>query len=146
EQVGQSRLLAALSDHPGRVEAASAAAVAITRDIVFVAAGLIYLASLSPTVFAILALALVLGSLLNRPLRSIASRKLEGSRTHGVQLLNLLRNLVDGAKQLRLVDRPQRDVLAGIEAQELTIERLDRSAGFLFAVSGVVAATFFLLL
>jgi putative ATP-binding cassette transporter len=146
EKVGQSRLLAALSDDPGRVDAAAAAAVAITRDIVFVSAGLVYLATLSPTVFAILALALILGSLLNRPLSSVASRKLEASRSHGVQLLNLLRNLVDGAKQLRLVDRPQRDLLSSIGVQESIIERLDRASAFLFAVSGTIAAMFFLLL
>jgi putative pyoverdin transport system ATP-binding/permease protein len=146
EKVGPSRLLAALSDDPGRVEAAAGAAVAITRDIVFVAAGLVYLASLSPTVFGILALALILGSLLSRPLSSVANRKLEASRSHGVQLLNLLRNLVDGAKQLRLVDRPQRDLLSSIRLQESAIERLDRASAFLFAVSGTIAAMFFLLL
>ena len=76
----------------------------------------------------------------------MANRKLEASRSHGVQLLNLLRNLVDGAKQLRLVDRPQRDLLSSIRLQESAIERLDRASAFLFAVSGTIAAMFFLLL
>jgi putative ATP-binding cassette transporter len=146
ERVGTARLATSLGEEQVRIGSALPAAVALTRDLVFIAAGLAYLAWLSPTVFGVLALALGSGYLLYRPLQTRAVRRMQLLARSGGHLFSLCRNLVDGARQLKLANTMALPLKEALDEEERVIHRLATGSGFLFAAANCLAVLYFVAL
>jgi putative ATP-binding cassette transporter len=102
EQVTSHRLMAVLT---GDIEALSAATLNIAPVAVAaatVAGGLGYLAWQSPTLFPIVAIALVAGTIANARLRQASMRRLDGLRDAQEDLFGGFRAIVDGGKEVRM--------------------------------------------
>ncbi len=146
EQLGAARLATSLGEEQVRIGSALPGAVALTRDLVFIGAGLSYLAWLSPTVFGVLALALASGYVLYRPLQARAGRRMQELGRSGGHLFSLCRNLVDGARQLRLANTLEQPLHQALGEEESRIHRLATGAGFLFAAANCIAVLYFVAL
>lgn len=146
ERVGAARLATSLGEEQVRIGSALPGAVALTRDLVFIGAGLAYLAWLSPKVFGVLAVALGSGYLLYRPLQGWATRRMQDLAHSGGHLFSLCRNLVDGARQLKLANTVASPLRGALSEEERVIHRLATGAGFLFAAANCLAVLYFVAL
>jgi putative pyoverdin transport system ATP-binding/permease protein len=146
EKIGESKLVNGVTEDSIRIAAGLPSAVALTRDVVFAAACLAYLATLSLTVLGVLLGAILIGAAMHRPLQKRAMRKMGLLRDEADGLFALFGNLVNGAKQLKLSSRQRKAVVAGIAEGQTAVQRLSAGGQMMFAVANAIAVLFFVAL
>jgi putative ATP-binding cassette transporter len=139
ERIGVARLMTGLTDDVGKVAASLPHLTAIWAHLTFLAASFAYLGWLSPVKLLVTVLVVGTGLLLHRLLQGRGIRYLRQSRAKWDQMVQALRGLVDGLKEVTLNAARRAQALSDLaeRAGEVRSSARRHSAYFGHAVSAM---------
>ena len=139
EQIGSSRLLNNIQEDAGQIVNALPGFTGLIRDILFAVGCLAYLGYLSPTIFIIMSCIIGVGVLAHTPLQKRGGAAIQLGAIKAERRFSLLRNLIEGAKQLKSNAALRNDVIEELQLHDLAVARYNRQAFMYFTSANSVA-------
>jgi len=136
EEIGAARLLTVLANDVNTVGYTVMVAPVICINSALVLGGLVYLATLSMTLFWILLGLIIVGGASYQIPLAAGARHFTQARREQESLFEHFRGLVNGTKELKLNDRRERDFLAHFRQSAERQRGLQVSANLIYAVTG----------
>jgi putative pyoverdin transport system ATP-binding/permease protein len=135
ETEGHPRIMATLLEDVSRVSNTMPRTIGLVKDLSFIFSCLGYLGWLSPKMLFLMILVILVGGLLHYPLESHGVRQVKRATKRREQFAALLRNLVDGLKDIKLNPLRSSEVLSEINQCERFIEKYNMKMGVYFSIA-----------
>ncbi len=144
ERLEPAALISSLENDASRIADSLPGAIALLRDLTFMVACFAYLGWLSYKPLLVIFAVIAVGALIHQPLQSRGMKHLNALRGKEQQLSAVLKNLVDGLKQLKLSVARRESIVSSVDDTQTTISRLNTSSLLSFAVANAYAVLLFL--